>query len=175
MVIRLTLLRHAMPVTSPDVLPELWELGDEGRTAARELAPTFARGAYYAASKEPKAYQTADEVAAIRGGTVVRDIRLGEVRRPFVWGDGHRRVARGYVDGTDHDGWEPRTAVVARFDAAVREHAAAAGVAGVPLVVASHGMAPTVWLTSVLQLPDPGAFWAALRFPDAVAIEVPQR
>lgn len=169
---RLVLLRHAMPLTSPDVLPEQWELGDEGRSGARELAPALPADAYYAASDEPKAYQTAEEIAALRGGTVVRDARLGEVRRPFVWGEDYRRIRREYVEGADHNGWESRAAVVARFTAAVQDHAAAAAA---PLVLASHGMALTVWLVSVLSLPAPGAFWADLRFPDAIAIDLSAR
>jgi broad specificity phosphatase PhoE len=53
----------------------------------------------------------------------------------------------------------------ARFEAAVREHLASAQ--GNPLIIATHGMAMTVWLTSHRLLEDPAAFWSELRFPDA--------
>jgi hypothetical protein len=44
--------------------------------------------------------------------------------------------------------------------------------AGRSLVVASHGMAMTLWLTARVGLTSPGEFWASLRFPDAVAVDL---
>ena len=35
------------------------------------------------------------------------------------------------------------------------------------MVIATHGMAMTIWLSSVIGLPDPAGFWSDLRFPDA--------
>jgi hypothetical protein len=39
-------------------------------------------------------------------------------------------------------------------------------------VVASHGMAMTVWLTAAIGLEDPIGFWSELRFPDALAVDL---
>jgi hypothetical protein len=36
-------------------------------------------------------------------------------------------------------------------------------------------MAMTVWLSARLGLTDPGAFWAALRFPDAIEVDLTSR
>ncbi|XVV17447.1 hypothetical protein ACQP2X_24615 [Actinoplanes sp. CA-131856] len=67
------------------------------------------------------------------------------------------------------DSWEPPTAVVARFGAAVERHRARA--AARPLVVATHGMALTCWLTAQgLITAEPARFWANLRFPDVIEI-----
>jgi hypothetical protein len=33
-------------------------------------------------------------------------------------------------------------------------------------------MAMTVWLTARIELPDPGAFWADLQFPDAHSVDL---
>ena len=74
------------------------------------------------------------------------------------------------MTGTDHPGWEPREQVVARFTDAVRFWSAQAD--GRPLVIASHGMAMTLWLTATVCLTDPGAFWADLRLPDLFTVEV---
>lgn len=106
------------------------------------------------------------------GGAPVRvDADLGEVRRPHVWSADHRVLARAYVDGTCHQGWEPHREVVARFDAAVTRHAAQAR--DRVLVIGTHGMAPTVWLASRVRLrPDPGTFWSGLRFPDAIRVDL---
>ena len=84
--------------------------------------------------------------------------------------DDFRTQRRAYVGGVDHTGWEAREDVVRRFGAGVAEHVAVAG--GQPVVIASHGMAMTLWLTATIGLDDPAAFWAALRFPDAHVVDL---
>ena len=161
----LILVRHAMPAFSPDVPADEWTLSAEGLAAAQVLAGHLPAGARLVASTEPKAYQTLEPA-----GPVLRDGRFAEVRREGEpWDGPFRELRRSYVSGVDHAGWEPRSAVAARFEAGVREHLAAAN--GQPLVVASHGMAMTVWLSTRLGLPDPGQFWADLRFPDAIWVD----
>jgi broad specificity phosphatase PhoE len=75
-----------------------------------------------------------------------------------------------WTDGVDHLGWEPRVRAAQRFDAAIAEHLAAAGER--TLVVATHGMAMTVWLTARVGLDNPGGFWADLRLPDVHAVDL---
>jgi hypothetical protein len=36
-------------------------------------------------------------------------------------------------------------------------------------------MAMTIWLSSVIGLPDPAGFWSDLRFPDAYRVMVGER
>nr|WP_221377471.1 hypothetical protein [Actinoplanes polyasparticus] len=122
------------------------------------------------ASTEPKAAETL-RAAAIGGGPVLQDAGFDEVRRPHEWRDDHRERARAYVGGATHPGWEPQPHVAARFTAAIARHAALAG-AG-PLVVGTHGMALTTWLAARSLITDPpGAFWAALTFPDVVTVDL---
>lgn len=40
-----------------------------------------------------------------------------------------------------------------------------------PVVVATHGMTLTLWLTATIGLGDPGAFWAGLGLPDALVVD----
>ncbi|HEY3000947.1 MAG TPA: histidine phosphatase family protein, partial [Kribbellaceae bacterium] len=103
-------------------------------------------------------------------GVAVSDPRFDEVRRDEAYADDFRTARRAYVAGTDHPGWEPRADVVRRFAAGVAEHVAAAGDRAV--VIATHGMALTIWLAAATGLPDPGAFWAGLAFPDALAVDL---
>jgi broad specificity phosphatase PhoE len=63
--------------------------------------------------------------------------------------------------------------VAARFDAGVAAHLAIAG--DRPLVIATHGMALTLWLTEAIGLSDPAAFWTDLRLPDAFAVDLAAR
>jgi broad specificity phosphatase PhoE len=161
----LYLVRHAMPAVDPATDPATWELGADGRTAARLLGVALPAGAVRLASDEPKAWQT---LAPDGERGVIRDSRFGEVRRSEAFSDDFRRVRRQYVGGARIDNWEPREQVVARFAAAVAEARQLAG--DRDLVIATHGMAMTLWLASELGLPDPVQFWDDLRFPDLLKI-----
>jgi broad specificity phosphatase PhoE len=143
------LVRHAMPEVVPGVAPHLWELGETGRAAARELA-TRLIGGRVVSSDEPKALQTAEEIVAVCGGEIVVDARLREATRPTAWDPEYRDSARRYVAGENLEGWEPRAAVAARVTAAARGD-----------VVVTHGLAMTLYLGESVS------FWEALRFPDA--------
>jgi broad specificity phosphatase PhoE len=149
-----------MPDFSPETPASEWLLSDAGHAEARLLADVLPGGSRLVASDEPKAWQTLEPA-----GHVTRDLRFNEVWRTEPWDGNWRQLRRAYVEGADHPGWEPRSRVAARFGTALSEHLDAAG--GRPLVVATHGMAMTIWLTARIALPDPGAFWAGLRFPDA--------
>ncbi|GIH16368.1 histidine phosphatase family protein [Rugosimonospora africana] len=166
---RLILVRHAMPAVDPEIPGHLWELGEEGRAAARALAALHEPG-YYVASDEPKALQTVREMSA--GRDVVPEPRLREVLRPHRWSDGYRAQAHAYVDGVCHEGWEPHARVAARYEAAISHHARVAAARKQALIVGTHGLAPTVWLATRLRLePTPADFWSSLRFPDLIEVD----
>jgi broad specificity phosphatase PhoE len=167
---RLVLVRHAMPHIVPAVASERWELGAEGRAAARALRPLIEQPAYLVASDEPKALQTLQELSG--HPQVPTDPGFAEVRRPHVAdGDTYRALARAYLDGAEHDGWEPHAQVAQRFAGAVARHATAA--TGSTLVIGTHGLAPTVWLAGLLRLhPSTAQFWQSLRFPDIIDVDL---
>jgi broad specificity phosphatase PhoE len=160
----LILVRHAMPAYSAELPADCWELSEDGRSAAGRLGSVLPPGALLAASAERKAWQTLGSL-----GPVVRDRRFNEVGRVEPWEGDYLRLRREYVAGADHPGWEPRGCVVERFDAAVSEYLFAAN--DRDLVIATHGMAMTVWLSSTIGLSDPAGFWSDLRFPDAHRVE----
>jgi broad specificity phosphatase PhoE len=168
---RLVLVRHAMPAVEPEIPAERWELGEQGRAASRALAAALPQPGYFVASNEPKAIQTVQEMSA--GLEVVPDPGFREVRRPHRWSDDYRAQARAYVEGECNEGWEPHAEVVARFEAALSRHARVAATRQQILIVGTHGLAPTVWLASRLRLvPTIGAFWASLRFPDLIDVDL---
>jgi broad specificity phosphatase PhoE len=167
---QVVLVRHAMPETQPDVPAERWPLGEAGRATARELADALPQSCFVLTSDEPKAQQTAEELVAVCGGTLSVDARVAETRRPHVWDVDYRELARQYVAGHRHQGWEPHDAVIRRFDAAVRDGLGASQRA--PLVVVNHGQALTLWLRSVGAVNDPLRFWSELAFPDAWMVSV---
>jgi hypothetical protein len=170
---RLIFVRHAMPAVDPAVPSERWPLGWDSRVASRLLRLHVSHPAYYVASTEPKAAQTMQEIAGAQ--RVVTDDDLAEVHRPHFWfsDEDYRAAALAYAGGACPEGWEPQDAVIARFDAAVVRHAAAAASQGRTLVLGTHGLAPTVWMASRYQLdPDPAGFWSELRFPDIVEIDL---
>lgn len=163
--VKLFLVRHAMPVFGPDVPAAAWELSSEGWCEARALARALPADALLIASREPKARQTLEPT-----GSVHSDERFDEVARDEPYEGDFRARRRAYVTGTDYTGWEARDQVVARFAEGMRFWTARAD--GRPLVIASHGMAMTLWLTSTVGLADPGAFWAGLRLPDLLTVDV---
>jgi len=157
------LVRHAMPVVDLSVPPHEWVL--QGPVVPLGLPVD----AYLVASTEPKALGT---VAPF--GPVVTDPRFGEITRPASGSsEDWRELRLAYVEGADHPGWEPRSAVVGRFESGINDHWV--GAAGRPLVVASHGMAMTLWLTARIGLDPPGAFWSSLRLPDVLAVDLVAR
>ena len=149
-----------MPIALPAVPPEHWSLSDEGRAAARRLIALLPTDAAFVASDEAKAAQTLPSAQL--------DARFREVRRRETFSDDFAVARRSYVEGVALPGWEPHAAVVARFSAGLASY-------GRPLVVVTHGMAMTVWLAARIGLADPGAFWAGLRFPDALGVDVAER
>jgi broad specificity phosphatase PhoE len=55
--VTLYLVRHAMPAVDPAADPATWPLSDQGRAAARDLAPILPADALLQASDEPKAWR----------------------------------------------------------------------------------------------------------------------
>lgn len=162
------LVRHAMPEVAPGVAPALWGLSEPAgedcvlvaHALPAELAPSIHT------SGERKAEQTAAILGMRLGLTLTIDPRLGEVDRPGEWVEDHRAMAAAYLAGTNHPGWEPRDAVVARFatavgDALVLEHESAGDI-----VVVNHGMALSLYLAHATGI-ETVTFWQALTFPDA--------
>jgi len=164
---RLILVRHAMPLATPDVVAEDWPLSGEGAESASRVRESLPSGADVVSSPERKARETAfGDVSAAR--TDVRLREVGRVGEP--WGGDYLQLRRAYVGGRRHPGWEPHEAVEARFQSAVDEHDARAD--GAPVVLCTHGMALTRWLVSA-GLIDPGeagSFWEDLRFPDCLFV-----
>jgi broad specificity phosphatase PhoE len=175
--VTLYLVRHAMPAVDPAADPATWPLGAPGLAAARALGQRLPPDALLLASDEPKAWQTLAPGGERR---VSRDRRLGEVRRVEEFSDDFQTLRRRYVNGETLPGWEPQPAVARRFAAAIAEAGPAAAEAGPAaaagdLVLASHGMAMTVWLEDVIGLADPGEFWAGLTFPDLLRVDLSAR
>ena len=157
-----------MPANSPDLPPEQWQLGSVGRRGAETLRHVIPPDALLVSSREPKARQTLEPT-----GHVFTDMRFNEVSRNEPFHGGFRARRRAYITGTDHPGWEPRQHVAARFDAGIKFWHPRADPR--PLVIASHGMAMTLWLTTIMKVADPASFWADLRLPDIIEVNLATR
>jgi broad specificity phosphatase PhoE len=152
-----------MPAHGPEIPAAEWQLSERGRQDAESIRGVLPAGALLVSSTEPKARQTLEPA-----GDVLTDKRFNEVCRDEAYRGDFQAARRAYVGGADHPGWETRAAVVARFDSGVRRWRALAGAR--PLVVASHGMAMTLWLSATVNVADPAGFWAGLRFPDVLEV-----
>lgn len=170
-------IRHALPDLDPQVPPDQWHLGDAGRAAARRLATILPTRPYLVASEEPKAIETLDEAATDIAATTITEVftepDFGEVRRPHQWlePDAHRHQVTAWLTGTPLPGWEPLTDVAMRFEEAVERHAEVADHQAT-LVVGTHGMAFSAWLSARVLIPDAATFHATLRYPDAYSINM---
>ena len=166
------LVRHAEPVTVPEVAPTRWRLSAAGRTDARALGPRLPFDGVWVSSTETKAHETLSCAGAGRV-EIRQDPGFDEVVRDEPFDDGYvaRRLA--WVEGRldeRHAGWEAPHEVADRFEQAVSTYAEA----GTPLVVCSHGMAMTAWLRHArgrLSQEEAGPFWSSLGFPDLVRVD----
>lgn len=165
------LVRHAMPEVRRGVSSRLWALGERGREDCVLLAHalTGPLAPVVFSSDEPKARETAAVTALRRGLRPAVDARFGEVDRPQEWVEDHAALARRYLAGEPLPGWEPHGTVVARFAGAIADAVTVEG--GGDVVVATHGMAMTLWASAVAGIADPVRWWEALTFPDAWRVD----
>lgn len=167
------LVRHAMPHVVQGTSSKFWGLSEAGRedcvllahALTGDIAPTIW------SSDERKARETAEVIGLRIGRQVEVDPRFQEVDRPQVWDRDYREVAAGYLAGVHEPGWESQASVVSRFSRAVLE--AAAAQEG-DVIVATHGMAMSLWAASVVEL-DVVPWWRELSFPDAWRVDIEAR
>jgi len=170
--LRILLVRHAEPQVSPTVDPRRWPLSEAGREAAGALLGRLPRTGRWVASSELKALETLQCARPDESVPVSQDDRFDEVRRIEPFDDDVVTRRRAWVDGRlddRHRGWETPLEAAARFDEAVRDHAAA----GPTLVVGSHGMVVTAWLVharGTVAAQDAGAYWEGLGLPDVIEL-----
>jgi broad specificity phosphatase PhoE len=157
-----------MPALDPEIPPEHWELDAAGWRGAETLKHVIPPDAMLVSSQEPKARQTLEPA-----GPVFTDARFDEVVRNEPYHGDFRARRRAYLTGAGHPGWEPREQVVARFDAGIKHWRLRAATR--PLVVATHGMALTLWLADAVDLADPTSFWDGLRLPDMFEVNLATR
>jgi 2,3-bisphosphoglycerate-dependent phosphoglycerate mutase len=164
----LLLVRHAMPEIDPAIPAHDWPLSADGQAGANLLAGLLPSDAVLVASAELKARQTLEPAGDVRV-----DARFNEVARDEPFDDDFRARRRSYVSGGFQPHWESRLDVTARFDAAVGEWLGFAD--GRPLVIGTHGITLTVWLSATVGLDDPAGFWSALALPDLLEVDLAGR
>ncbi len=91
-------------------------------------------------------------IAAHRGLATEEHAGFGEVQRPWHSGDNasYRETAAGYIAGNSIPEWELRNRVRSGFKTAA-DHALDRSGHG-DIVIATHGMSPTIFLASKLDL-----------------------
>lgn len=168
---RVTLIRHAAPVSRADLDPSAWSLSPAGRRAATALRLRVTTGTTLAASAETKAIETLCLAADRERDELHVDRRFGEVVRPGEpFDDDHRNRRLAWVIGRPddrHQGWESPEQAAARFQAGIDD-------LGGRVVVATHGMVLTAWLVSrgvVGSGSEAGSFWLGLAFPDVITTD----
>lgn len=171
---KLIFVRHSAPMIDPEIPSCDWVLSTEGRAAAAALAGRLAGRTIgtVVSSDEPKARQTAEEIASALQLSVELDPGLRE----------HHRASIGYLPRPEFEagisrfflqpemlgfGEETADQVFSRFSVAV-ERSLERSDADVVLV--THGTALTLYLarkTGISPLP----FWRSLTMPMAMELE----
>lgn len=156
---RILLVRHALPVVTPESDRTQWPLTDEGRAAAAALVVPDRDWVWWS-SDERKAIETAEAM----GHTPMTSPAFREITCPWV-GDNKNELTCRYLSGEPLPDWEPAADAVARFTAGV------AAIDGDDIAIVTHGMVATLYTASVQADLDAPAFWSALQFPDAWTVE----
>lgn len=172
---KVTLVRHAAPSASSAVDPTQWPLSLDGRRDAQELRHRLtSHEGLWIASHELKALETLNCLSPTKRGLILQDTRFDEVRRDEPFDDDFRPRRRAWVEGrldVRHSGWETPSKAASRFDEAVRAYATRAD----RLVIGSHGMVITAWLSLIGRVQPgvaAGRFWEALAFPDLLVVDL---
>lgn len=171
---RLIFVKHARPILVPGEPPSTWQISPEGRVAAAALAQRLEpyMPTAIVSSTEPKAAATADEMAAILGLEVERDLGLRE-----HFGDTiafteeavfQARVGAMFANPRELVlGEETGEEAYARFAGAVDRQVGAHP--GGALVLVAHGRVITLWAQRRLGI-DPLPFWRRLGLASAIVL-----
>lgn len=171
MIREVVLVRHAKPTLDAAIPRSQWRLTDEGAGEAARLGERLgSRGMKFrvSSSDEVKAVETASEVARALGDRrrPSVDARFGEISHPWIE-LGRAEKVLAYLDGEDHEGWEPANVATARFAGALE----ALGRTATPLVV-THGIVMSLFVATISADIDAAAFWRELTMPDAWLLDL---
>jgi 2,3-bisphosphoglycerate-dependent phosphoglycerate mutase len=183
---RLILVKHAMPAVDGRLPAVEWQLTDEGREAAKELALELKKydPFWVVSSVEPKAWETASILAQRLRVPCAAVAGLHEHERPTP-GLGTREQfhaqVRALFDRPDElvFGAETANQARARFTAAIEDALEwlmprAEGERAQALVVVAHGTVISLLCEAWCGI-DPFPFWDSLGLPSIVALSLPER
>lgn len=167
-------IRHASPTIQPNVPSEEWALSERGIDEARRLAKVAATWGLHAiySSTEPKAQATALIVGDAAGVPVHAVDGLQELHfdRWVPNADEFAEMIRAIFEqpALSVHGAERAAAAAARFASAVtllddQEF---------PAAIVSHGRILTAYLSQLLHLDDPFAFWRSIPMPGWVRVDL---
>jgi broad specificity phosphatase PhoE len=168
----LYLVRHAAVTLRPEAPGHSWHLSPGGRAAADAIGQEsrWKEVSLLFTSPEAKAVATAQRIAAPHGLRIEISPDLREVGgRPWTDGD-YTSLVRRYLEGEPLDHWEPSDHVSKRVCAAIGS--IVAGYPSESVGVVSHGLALTLYLSSLQKSPPAAALelWSSIRMPDVAVI-----
>lgn len=166
--------RHAQVKVEPEVASHLWELSEEGRDAAEELArgESWEDVAWIYHSPEPKAEATARVIAEVAGGMELRmhpDLRELEMRTGYLSAAEFQGRLQQYLVGAEDPDFEPFEEAAARIERCVREIVEEA--AGRSVAIVSHGRILTALYSRLLGRRLTIEEWRSIRMPDVSVID----
>jgi len=151
----IALVRHAESAPDPDRPSSTWGLSLAGHRAAAALELPY--GLRLASGPEPRMRDT-----LAPHGPVHVDERFRESDNPDRWlgRDEFRRAVHAFFRGDPHPGWEPASAVVARFTEALEDGMAVCTGGRALSAVYAHLTGADAW-----------ALWQTLTMPHVLTVE----
>ena len=166
----LVFIRHAKTKIEKEIPIEDWELTDEGKEQAEDLAKTgsFDDTEVIISSNEHKAYLTIKPLADKLGKEITKIAELGEIKRP----DSEKLTSEEYnemkakifqdLDFTDNN-WETANHALERFKSAVEK--INQEYENKKILICAHGTVMTLYFTSLQnQLDNLMERWKGLEF-----------
>ncbi len=170
----LYIVRHSIPAIDPSVAAEHWPLSDAGIGAAQQLSrlPSWQDVEIIYSSPEPKALQTAEEIARPWDKKVIIEDDLRELWMKPVWlgnADFLKKVGD-YLEGGDDPDFEPYDQAQQRIgdcvQGLVRSHP------GRSIAVVSHARILVTFFSHLLGRRIGRQEWRSIKMPDLAVVDL---
>ncbi len=172
----LYIVRHSIPATDPSVAAEHWPLSDAGIRAAQQLGelPCWQDVEIIYSSPEPKALQTAQEIARPWGTRVIVENDLRELQMKSVWLDNADFLKKvgDYLEGADDPDFEPydqaQQRIVGCVQRLIQSHP------GRSIAVVSHARILVAFFSHLFGRRVGRHEWRSIQMPDLAVVDLPK-
>lgn len=171
---KLYIVRHSIPATDPSVAAEHWPLSEAGIRAAQQLSrlPCWQDVEIIYSSPEPKALQTAEEIARPWDKKVIIEPDLRELQVKQVWlgnADFLKKVGD-YLEGADDPDFEPYDQAQQRIVSCMQRLVQSPP--GRSIAVVSHARILVAFFSHLFSRRVGRHEWRSIKMPDLAIVDL---